>query len=129
MEHQLEQKVKRTQRDYSFAFKRSVVDEVEKGLLTYKQAQEKYNIQGRSTVLVWLRKHGQQDWISKAMSKTKKAETPQQTIHRLEKQLARTQNKVDFMNDVIDYMDNNYGSNLRKKYLEYEQGLGKDKED
>jgi len=107
----------------------SVIDEVEKGLLTYQQAQEKYGIQGRSTVLVWLRKHGQQDWTLKTMSKTKKAETPQQTIRRLEKQLARTQNKVDFMNDVIEYMDKNYGSNLRKKYLEYEQGLGKDKDE
>jgi transposase-like protein len=30
---------KRTQRDYSLAFKLSVVDEVEKGECTYKQAQ------------------------------------------------------------------------------------------
>ncbi|RDL42816.1 IS3 family transposase, partial [Marinomonas piezotolerans] len=49
---------KRTQRDYSLAFKLAVVDQVEKGELTYKQAQNKYGIQGRSTVLVWLRKHG-----------------------------------------------------------------------
>ena len=38
---------KRTQRDYSFAFKLAVVDQVEKGELTYKQAQSKYGIQGR----------------------------------------------------------------------------------
>ncbi|MEZ8144675.1 hypothetical protein A1OQ_14275 [Enterovibrio norvegicus FF-162] len=31
---------KRTQRDYSFAFKLAVVSQVEKGELTYKQAQE-----------------------------------------------------------------------------------------
>ncbi|AZP63777.1 Putative IS3 family transposase [Pseudomonas aeruginosa] len=30
--------------------------------MTYKQAQVRYGIQGRSTVLVWLRKHGRQDW-------------------------------------------------------------------
>ena len=29
---------KRTQRDYTLAFKRSVVDQVEKGELTYKEA-------------------------------------------------------------------------------------------
>ncbi len=45
--------VKRTQRDYSLAFKLAVVDQVEKGELTYKQAQYRYGIQGRSTVLVW----------------------------------------------------------------------------
>ncbi|MEE2030434.1 hypothetical protein DIKCMJMK_04347 [Shewanella oneidensis] len=36
--------IKRTQRDYSLAFKLAVVDQVEKGELTYKQAQDKYGI-------------------------------------------------------------------------------------
>ena len=54
--------VKRTQRDYSLAFKLALVDQVEKGELTYKQAQDRYGIQGRSTVLSWLRKHGRLDW-------------------------------------------------------------------
>ena len=62
------QGVKRTQRDYSLAFKLAVVDQVEKGELTYRQAQEQYGIQGRSTVLVWLRKHGRQDWSPGASS-------------------------------------------------------------
>ncbi|MBO9490501.1 transposase, partial [Endozoicomonas sp. G2_1] len=53
---------KRTQKDYSLAFKLSVVEQVEKGEMTYKQAQDKYGIQGCSTVLVWLRKHGRLDW-------------------------------------------------------------------
>ncbi|MBL0592208.1 IS3 family transposase, partial [Aeromonas veronii] len=56
------QGVKRTQRDYSLTFKLSLVEQIEKGELTYKQAQVRYGIQGRSTVLVWLRKHGRQDW-------------------------------------------------------------------
>lgn len=47
---------KRTQRDYSLAFKLAVVDQVEKGEMTYKQAQLHYGIQGRSTVLTWLPK-------------------------------------------------------------------------
>ncbi|MGI2102510.1 IS3 family transposase, partial [Shewanella oncorhynchi] len=38
--------IKRTQRDYSLAFKLAVVDQVEKGELTYKQAQDKYGIPG-----------------------------------------------------------------------------------
>ncbi|MBA6305672.1 IS3 family transposase, partial [Colwellia sp. MB3u-70] len=36
---------KRTQKDYSLAFKLGVVDQVESGELTYKQAQDKYGIQ------------------------------------------------------------------------------------
>ncbi|WP_153016071.1 helix-turn-helix domain-containing protein, partial [Pseudomonas syringae] len=47
---------RRSQRDYTLAFKLSVVDQVEKGELSYKEAQRRYGIQGRSTVLVWLRK-------------------------------------------------------------------------
>ncbi|NEY05111.1 IS3 family transposase, partial [Aeromonas rivipollensis] len=47
------QGVKRTQRDYSLTFKLALVEQIEKGELTYKQAQARYGIQGNSTVLVW----------------------------------------------------------------------------
>ena len=42
---------KRTQRDYSLAFTLSVVEQVERGELSYNHAQQRYAIQGRSTVL------------------------------------------------------------------------------
>lgn len=48
---------KRSQSDYNLGFKLAVVSQVEQGEMTYKQAQKTYGIQGRSTVLVWLRKH------------------------------------------------------------------------
>jgi transposase InsO family protein len=44
MKKQEEQKRRRSQRDYSLAFKLQVVSEVEKGELSYKQAQRKYGI-------------------------------------------------------------------------------------
>lgn len=53
---------KRTQRDYPLSFKIAVVEQVEKGELTYKQVQLRYGILGRSTVLTWLRKHGRLNW-------------------------------------------------------------------
>jgi transposase-like protein len=53
---------RRSQRDYMLAFKLSVVDQVEKDEMSYKQAQHRYGIQGRSTVLIWLRKHGWLNW-------------------------------------------------------------------
>jgi hypothetical protein len=37
--------IKRSQRDYSFVFKLSVVDQVERGELTYRQAQKRYGVQ------------------------------------------------------------------------------------
>ena len=69
-------------------FKLAVVSSVEKGELTYKQAQHTYGIQGKSTVLVWLRKHGSLNWSNPSevlMAKPK--ETPAQRIKRLEQEL------------------------------------------
>ena len=54
--------LRRTQRDYSLIFKLSVVDQVEKRVMIYREAQDKYDIQGCSTVLVWLHKHDNLDW-------------------------------------------------------------------
>lgn len=43
----MESRRKRTQRDYTLAFKLSAVEQAEKGEWTYKQAQAKYGIHGR----------------------------------------------------------------------------------
>ena len=45
---------KRSQRDYNLGLKLAVVSQVEKGEMTYMQAQRHYGIQGRSDVLFWL---------------------------------------------------------------------------
>ncbi|WP_107948101.1 IS3 family transposase [Shewanella baltica] len=110
---------KRTQRDYTLAFKLRVVERVEKGEMTYKQAQAHFGIQGRSTVLVWLRKHGRLDWSKPfqhpLMPKSK--ETPAETIKRLERELAEEKLRNQILNGMVDIMDNEYGAGLRKKLL------------
>lgn len=50
----MESGIKRTQRDYSLAFKLSVAQPVEKGEMSYREAQRRFGIQGTSTVLTWL---------------------------------------------------------------------------
>src|SRR5687767_6275613 len=62
MENKINKRKKRKQRDYNIGFKLGVVGQVEKGKMTYRQAQARYGIEGRSTVLKWLRKHGSLDW-------------------------------------------------------------------
>src|SRR5688572_15069637 len=104
---------KRTQRDYSLAFKLQVVDEIEKGLLTYKQSQKKYGIQGRSTVLVWLRKHGTLDWISKVPMKKKAP--PKSYISELEKKIKRLEEEKLILNRAIDIADELLQTDIRKK--------------
>ncbi|MGD9661621.1 MAG: IS3 family transposase, partial [Porticoccaceae bacterium] len=44
MDERLSTRRKRTQRDYTMGFKLQVVDAVEKGEMTYKQAQQHYGI-------------------------------------------------------------------------------------
>lgn len=65
----MNQYVKRTQRDYSLSFKLAVVELVEKGEMTSRQAQDRYGIQGCHTVMNWLRKYGQLDWRSSPSTK------------------------------------------------------------
>ena len=112
--------LKRSQRDYNLGFKLAVVSQVEKGEMTYKQAQKSYGIQGKSTVLVWLRKHGILDWSKPNllfMSAPKSKETPGQKIKRLEKALADEQLKNEILNTMIDISDKQYGTSIRKKSL------------
>lgn len=121
----MESEVKRTQRDYTLAFKLSVVEQIEKGELTYKQAQARYGIQGRSTVLVWLRKHGRLNWDPMASSgpMTKfpispneaKPLTPEQRIKELEVQLREAQEKAQLFEAVLDVLKKDYGVRVVKK--------------
>jgi hypothetical protein len=106
---------KRTQKDYSLAFKIQLVDEIEKGLLTYKQSQKKYGIQGKCTVLTWLRKHGKLDWTSK-MPMKKKA-PPKTYISQLEAKIKRLEAEKEILNTAIDIADEMFDTNIRKKFL------------
>lgn len=115
---------RRTQRDYSLAFKLAVVEQVEKGEFTYKQAQDHYGIQGCSTVLVWLRKHGRLDWTNGtpkflkgdfSVDKPKTELTPEQRIKALEKELADTKMKADFFEAVVNVLESDYGVSVVKK--------------
>ncbi len=113
------QGMKRTQRDYSLTFKLALVEQIEKGELTYKQAQVRYGIQGRSTVLVWLRKHGRQDWSQGASVRAGRSitdnQTPEQRIKELEQQLALMSQKAQFFEAVVDVLKNDYGVSIVKK--------------
>ena len=106
---------KRTQIAYSLAFKLQVVEEVEKGELSYKQSQRKYGIQGSSTVLVWLRKHGRLNWKKRNPMKGK--ETPQEEIRRLKKELRRSETDKKILQIAIDVAERELGIEIRKKYL------------
>src|ERR1022692_4733303 len=85
---------RRSQQDYTLAFKLSVISEIEKGSLNYRQAQKKYGIQGSTTVLGWLRKHSNLDWSTpKVNDLSPKEKTPEQRIKELETALGLEKQK------------------------------------
>jgi transposase-like protein len=106
---------KRTQKDYTLAFKLQVVDEVEKGLLSQDAAQRKYGIQGNATILVWLRKHGRLDWGVKQGKAMKTP--PNKKIQELEKRIKRLEAEKEILNTAIDIADQTLNTDIRKKYL------------
>lgn len=119
---------KRTQRDYTMGFKLAVISQVEKGEMTYKQAQKAYGIQGRSTVLVWLRKHGNLDWSQpRTLIMAKSKETPAQQIKRLERELSDERLKNEILNKMIDLSDQQYGTGIRKKFSPKQSGTSGNK--
>jgi transposase len=116
----MESRIKRTQRDYTLAFKLAVVEQVEKGELTYKQAQTRYGIQGRSTVLSWLRKHGKQNWAAASFTAmpidhSPKPLTPELQIKALQVELAQAQEKARLFEAVLDVLKKDYGVRVVKK--------------
>jgi len=125
---------KRTQRDYSLAFKLAVVEQVEKGEMSYKQAQARFGIQGRSTVLTWLRKHGRLDWTTGTSTlmrsltdMTDTPLTPEQRIKELEQQLAESQVKAECFEAVINVLKEEHGVRITKKHKHALSKAGKSK--
>jgi transposase len=116
---------KRTQRDYTMAFKLAVVEQIEKGEMTYKEAQIRYGIQGRSTVLVWLRRHGQLDWHKlhagelrrDVMESEKQSQSPEQRIKELEVQLKESNLKAQLFESMLEIIKKEYGVTVPKKPL------------
>ncbi len=114
--------IRRTRADYTMIFKLSVVDQVEKGELTYKQAQKLYGIQGRTTVLTWLRKYSKHGWNSLAAQQRKRLMSgpqlplsPEQKIKELETQLAYMTEKNEFLQAVIHVIEHDFGLPVTKK--------------
>ena len=109
MQNPSEPRVRRSQRDYSLPFKLAVVGEVGRGELSYKQAQRRYGIQGRSTVLTWCRRYASQFVTFQAGGSTSPTgthavdPTPEQRIKQLETALREQKKQVEKqLKDSVD---------------------------
>ena len=106
-----EARIRRSQRDYSLPFKLAVVGEVARGELSKKQAQRRYGIQGRSTVLSWCRRYASHFVTFQAGGPISPAgtpavdPTPEQRIKQLETQLR--EQKKQYEKQLKDSVDLN----------------------
>jgi|UPI00037DCBDF transposase-like protein len=81
--------IKRTCKDYTLSFKLAVVEQVERGDLTYLEAQDRYGIQGSSTVLTWLRRLvgiSRQAYYQRTMAETAKTQQYQTVVQLIKEQ-------------------------------------------
>lgn len=110
----LTKRVVKTSKDYTVEFKLMVVEEIEQGHLSYIQAEKKYNIQGHSTALKWLRKHGKLNWHG--VNHVRHSDTPQKKMRDMEKRIKELELEKEVLNKAIDVADEMLGINIRKKY-------------
>ncbi|MCA1807674.1 MAG: transposase [Actinobacteria bacterium] len=119
--------VRRSQKDYSMAFKLRVVMEIESGELTIYAARKKYGIQGGNTITTWLRKFGTFDWENQTPSNMPKSQEQklmelEQKVKLLEKQKAFLERQVEtadkkaiIFDMMITLAEKEYNIPIRKK--------------
>jgi transposase-like protein len=103
---------------YPEDFKIRVVKEVEKGLLSKDGAKRKYGIGGKSTVLLWLRKYGREDYPYMAVKKNKKQkplDEKDKRIAELEGKLAQKELAIGALEALIEVANEMYDTDLKKK--------------
>ena len=132
MQNPEEPRIRRSQRDYSLPFKLAVVGEVGRGELSYKQAQRRYGIQGRSTVLTWCRRYAPHFVTFQQAGPTSPGTapavdlTPEQRIKQLEtalrdqkrqhvKQLKDAQDLNLLLRTMLQVVEEDHGIPLPKK--------------
>lgn len=100
---------------YSEGFKKSVVQEYERGFLNKDQLQAKYGLGGNSTVLKWCRKYGKLHYPEKGALGRPMKDPQKQRIKDLEKQLAEAKLKLVAYEKLIEIAEKEDGVSILKK--------------
>jgi len=107
--------------EYSEAFKRKVVMEVENGVISKDGAKYKYGISGNSMVLDWCRKYGRLRH-PQTQTRTMKAPTEDERtrlenrIRELETALGEAKIKVEVYEAMLEIAKEKTGIDIKKKF-------------
>jgi transposase-like protein len=105
---------------YSPAFKRKVVEEIEKGKFTIGEAMRIYDITGSDTINQWLKKLGREHLLNRVIriemkdEKDKLKELERQK-RELESALAQAHLKILSLETMIDIAEDRLGIEIKKK--------------
>jgi transposase len=105
---------------YSIAFRRKVVNEIERGKYSIEGARKLYDIGGSMTIQRWMKKFGKGELISKVIKiQTKneldKVKELEREKKELESALAQSQVKIYALEALVEIAKEDYGIDLKKK--------------
>ncbi len=106
---------KRTYTKYTYALKRKIVNDILKGILSKEEAMLRYGIRSRQSVNYWISKYGLLNYRNQKNYGMK--QTPQERIKELQMRVEELENGQIVLNTVIDIADEEFGTQIRKKYL------------
>jgi len=103
-------------KSYSESFKKAVVEEYEKGILSKEQVRLKYGIGGHGCVVRWCRKYGKLHYPEKGIRIGCYMKDPQlRRIQKLEEALAAERLKVQAFRKLIEITEREEGISILKK--------------
>ena len=102
--------VKSTERNYRYAFKLRIVEEVKSGELGIKETTRQYVIQPHGKIITWLRKYSDFDWLINQHWKHQNRTVNfflelEQKVLLQERQKKELENKVDTADKKVIFFD------------------------
>jgi transposase len=115
MKDQLVREAEGVSRRYSVAFKKKVVQELDKGLLNMVELRVKYGIGGKSSISKWSKQYGNLRFNEKALVGRPMKDKLKQRIKELERQLEDEKFKVLAYETLIEIVKQEDGIDVLKK--------------
>jgi transposase-like protein len=105
---------------YSPAFKRKIVEEIERGKYTVGEIRRIYDIRGGETINRWLKKFGRNHLLTKVIRVEMKDETDklkelERQKRELESALAQAHLKILSLETMIDIAEERFDIKIKKK--------------
>jgi len=115
MKDQLVRKAEGVSKRYTVAFKKKVVQELDKGLLNMVELRAKYGIGGKSIISRWSKQYGNLRFNEKAQVGRAMKDRSKQRIKEQDRQIKELQLKVEAYEMLIEVIKQEDGIDLLKK--------------